>query len=141
MIIQIKLTCPNGADVCLARMRGVLDAIDATNAAGEPWPMLKEWERRLPSWFVAACGPETLDPVRPWIERSEEEKATIRAAPWSLPDWLHWLQPSEQCWRWVDAKILGHKALQVSLEVDGLPVALGAFEWLATASGATEIDR
>jgi len=58
---------------------------------------------------------------------------------WSLPNWLYWMEPSNSVWQWLRATLLTPVDLEVTLAVDGLPVALGAFKWLARTAGAERI--
>jgi hypothetical protein len=140
--IVMVLTCPAGAANCHARMREVLDCIEA---AGRSWPSLSEWERQLPGWFVGACAsPMSEKEAQDWLQRwrgmSKAEQARITEEQrWSLPDWLYWMEPSHSVWRWIRAKERSTTELEVTLAVEGLPVALDAFKWLARAAGAASI--
>jgi hypothetical protein len=140
--IGLTLTCSETAEECLARLREVLEPIEA---AREPWPALEEWERLLPEWFVASCArPMSPEEARSWVEQwrkmSPEEQSLANASQhWSLPDWLYWMEPSHLVWKWADGKVRTSQELEVFLEVDGWPVPLGAFEWLARAAGAKDV--
>ena len=137
--IHVLLTCPTGAAQCLTRLREVLEPFENI---GETWPTVQNWERVLPTWFTSACAiPMSSDEAQAsnerWRRMSQEERAALAAKErWSLPDWLYWMEPEQSVWRWVDATIKTPNELVVTLAVDGWPVALGAFEWLARAAGA-----
>jgi hypothetical protein len=76
-----------------------------------------------------------------WLEqwRSMPKEAHSKAADeqqrWSLPDWLYWMEPQQSGWRWAGATEQAPGELEVTLWVEGWPVALGAFKWLAKAAG------
>ena len=124
MELSLMLSCPDGAASCLLKLREVLDCVERP---GEAWPSVEQWERLLPTWFVAACAmPETEG-------QSENTK------PWSLADWLYWMEPDQSVWRWARATQHGSAVLEVVLSVEGMPVALGAFMWLARAAGAETV--
>lgn len=140
MRIDVTLSCRESAEACLERLREVLVPIEA---AREPWPVLVEWERLLPRWFVTACSvPMTQEEAQLWVERwrtlpPEQQAEASASKRWSLPDWLYWMEPGHLLWKWVGAEVRTSHELGVWLEVDGWPIALGAFEWLARAAGAT----
>ena len=84
---------------------------------------------------------EARDWLKKWRGMSRDEQARVSAnAVWSLPDWLHWMEPGNSVWQWARAKQRSDTELDVTLAVDGLPVALGAFTWLARAAGAAGIE-
>jgi hypothetical protein len=84
---------------------------------------------------------EALAYVERWRMMSEAEKCeTTKNQQWSLPDWLYWMDPKQSMWRWVDATLGTSTDLEVTLAVDGWPVPLGAFEWLARAAGAGDVQ-
>lgn len=141
--IVVVLTCPAGAADCLARMREVLDCIERPMTR---WPSSAEWERELPEWFVRACGrPMSDEEARDWLTRwrgmsREEQARASEDKAWSLPDWLYWMEPSNSVWQWTRAKQRSETELEVTLAVNGLPVALGAFTWLARVAGAAGVE-
>ena len=140
--VVMVLSCPAGAAHCLARMREVLDRVERV---GTRWPAVDQWEQDLPEWFVRVCAKPMSDAqAQAWLQRwqgmAQGEKARAsEEAPWSLPDWLYWMEPAQAVWRWVRAAQRNTHELEVTLAVDGLPVALGAFEWLARAAGAERV--
>lgn len=131
------------ADVVLDRCRAVLAVV--LDYSGPGWPGLKEWESLLPSWFVAACGPQgSREDAERWLAwwrtlgRADKARAESEQR-WELADWLYWLMPSERQWFWWDAEPLQDGALRVAVEMPGWPAALGALDWLLRAAGAAEV--
>jgi hypothetical protein len=70
---------------------------------------------------------------------AEERASATRARPWTLADWLYWLEPSERQWFWWDALVENSDTLRVVVEVSGWPTPLGALDWLLRAAGAAEV--
>jgi hypothetical protein len=144
LVIQLVLTCPDSADTCLRKLREVLEPIER---AGEPWPLLVQWEQALPRWFVAACSPPmSASEARAWMEQwramsPSEQSETVKNQKWSLPDWLYWMESPQSVWRWQRAIVRSPCELEVTLDVDGWPVALGAFDWLARTAGASNVSE
>ena len=140
--VVLVLTCPAGAAVCLARMRQVLDCVETARTV---WPALDRWEEVLPEWFVRACAkPMSDEEAQSWLHRwrgmSQAEQSRVsEEQPWSLPDWLYWMEPTQSVWRWARARQRSATELEVTLAVEGLPVALGAFKWLARTAGAERV--
>ncbi len=133
------LSCPEGATNCLHKLREVLDRVERP---GEVWPSVEQWEELLPTWFVEACAtPMSNEEADAWLLRWRQMPESERlqaedAKPWSLSDWLYWMEPSQSVWRWARATQRGPVELEVVLSVEGMPVALGAFRWLAQTAGA-----
>lgn len=123
-------------------MREVLDSVERATAR---WPSLDQWEHDLPEWFVRACARPMSDAeAQDWLQRwrsmpNAERSRVSEEQPWSLPDWLYWMEPSQSVWRWGRATQRTTVELEVTLAVEGLPVALGAFKWLARAAGAERV--
>lgn len=142
--IRLVLSCPHGAVDCLTRIREVLDTVVTARTSGV-WPSLGEWEKLLPSWFVLACASpmsteEADASMKRWRAMPDAEQARFsEQEQWSLPNWLYWMEPRHAVWKWVRAMQCGPTQLEVTLAVDGLPVALGAFKWLARTAGADRI--
>lgn len=140
--VVVVLSCPAGAADCLARMREVLDRIESV---GTRWPALDRWEQELPEWFVRACAsPMSDEEAQAWLQRwrgmsQAEQSRASEEKPWSLPDWLYWMEPAQSVWRWTRATQRNALDLEVTLAVAGLPVALGAFKWLARTAGAERV--
>lgn len=144
LLIQLVLTCPNGADACRRHLREVLEPIEQ---AGEPWPPAAQWEQALPQWFVSACPrPMSTTEAQVWLEQwrrmaGSEQAEAVEKQAWSLPDWLYWMDPEQSVWRWQDATERSASELEVTLSVGGWPVALGAFNWLARTAGASSVSE
>jgi len=144
MDVRFVLMCPEGAASCLARMREVLDCIDRLRGV---WPPLDRWRRELPAWFVGACAdPLTREQAQAWVERwremsPAEQVHAEETRAWSLPNWLYWMEPDQSVWRLAQAIHRSDTELEVDVAVDGRPVALGAFYWLARASGARSVEE
>jgi hypothetical protein len=140
--IRVLLTCPLGAAECLVKLREVLEAIEIAHATGATEA---SWQQNLPSWFITACAnPMSPDEAQAYVDRwrkmsKDEQAETTKNQQWSLPDWLYWMAPNQSTWRWIDARVTASNELEVTLSVDGWPVALGAFDWLARASGASVV--
>ena len=140
--IRVLLTCPTGATECLAKLREVLETIQT---AGDSWPAVERWEQVLPRWFVAACAnPMSAEEAQAYVERwrklsKDEQCEATKNQRWSLPDWLYWMEPEHSVWRWIGATLGTSHDLEVTLAVDGWPVPLGAFDWLARAAGADDV--
>jgi hypothetical protein len=127
----------------LERAREVLTAV-LTHIDG-PWPTIEQWKQLLPAWFVeSSAAGQSDEEVERWLERWRGLSAAERAReeslqPWTLADWLYWLEPHERQWYWWDAEIAGPDKLRVSVEVPGWPAPLGSLDWLLRASGADEV--
>jgi hypothetical protein len=143
MKIRVLLTCPAGASECLAKLQEVLEPIEQVGVA---WPTAESWERTLPHWFVSACAkPMSASEAEAYVARwrtmsREEQIEADKGEQWSLPDWLYWMEPKQSVWRWFGAAPTAPDKLEVTLTVEGLPVALGSFEWLARAAGASDVS-
>ncbi len=122
-------------------MRRVIE-VDASD-----WPTEEQWAERLPGWFVQACPPEqTEQEQQDWLAWWRSLDAAARAEaearqPWSLGEWLHWLQPDERQWFWWDDGVMdGPEAdVRVTVEVPGWPAPIAALTWLLRASGASSL--
>ena len=140
--VILTLTCPGSGEGCLAKMREVLDCVERVR---NPWPTLDQWEGELPGWFVRACAEPMSDAaaqawLQQWRRLSRAEQSRVeRQQRWSLLDWLYWMEPAHSVWKWARARQRSRTELEVTLAVEGLPVALGAFEWLARVSGAEDV--
>jgi hypothetical protein len=140
--MRLMLICSAGAAESLAKLRDVLQPIENTTGR---WPTVEEWEQVLPPWFVSASAPAmSPEQAKAWVERwrtmsKVEQSAAVGRQRWSLPDWLYWMEPDQAVWRWASATIRGPKELEVILEVDGWPVPLESFQWLAKTAGADDV--
>lgn len=142
MELTVMLSCPEGATNCLHKLREVLDRVEQT---GEAWPSVEQWGMLLPTWFVLACAaPISSEEAEAWLQRWRQMPESDRlqaedAKPWSLADWLYWMEPGQSVWRWARATQHGPVDLEVVLSVEGVPAPLGAFRWLAKTAGAKDV--
>lgn len=140
-LVRVVVSAPD-VQATIASAKAVLTAILDAPA---PWPSTEEWAGRLPAWFVSACAPEQTDAEKQqWLAwwrgldpaaRSEAEKAR----PWSLDDWLFYLEPDERQWFWWSAEAQDEHRGTVWVEVLGWPTPVGALEWLLRAAGAESV--
>ncbi|TWD73101.1 hypothetical protein FB561_6986 [Kribbella amoyensis] len=131
-------------EVLLGRCREVLAVV--LSYGESDWPSPARWAAVLPSWFLEACGPETSPAeaeewLRAWRLLTPDRQLEVEAEePWTLSDWLHWLQPGERTWYWLGARIRDPRVLVILLDVPGHPSPVGALDWLLKAAGATEVE-
>lgn len=143
-LVEVAVTTSGDSSDLLCRCREVLRAV--LEVAGSGWPPQDVWARRLPDWFVQGCAGEvSAEQDAEWLAwwRGLDGEARARAArerPWSLADWLHWLQPEERQWYWWDGVRQGPHKVLVLVEVPGWPVPLGALEWLLRVAGAEAVS-
>jgi hypothetical protein len=136
-------TCRGDSDRVGERAREVLRVV--LSQAHRQWPELSEWRRLLPSWFVESAAPEqSPEEVSQWLSwwrslPAEEQSRVTREKPWTLADWLYWLEPAERQWFWWDASVEDSDTLKVVAQVVGWPAPLGALGWLLRAAGAIEV--
>lgn len=140
-LVDVSIVTDRPAVEVVERARGVLRAV----ASMRPDEMSSPdgARRRLPDWFVAGCDPErSAEADERWLAwwRSLDPKARLRAAaehPWSLSEWLHWMDPGQRQWYWWDAHVDSARAATVTVEVAGWPTPLGSLEWLLRVAGAS----
>jgi hypothetical protein len=126
------LSCNRTAQQVLDRARDVMLVV---NEAGlkDDWPGLSYFEKALPAWFVSACLPAGEVPDKDDPERR-----------FPIDSWLHWAQPSERMWLWLNAEVLDSDRLLLDIDrigdpgMDGLPFGMW---WLFKAAGAREITE
>ena len=112
----------------------------------QPWPSPDTWAQVLPSWFVNRCAPEnTPEEHSAWHARwrglnQDRRMIEARTRPWSLSDWLHWLEPDERTWYWWHAATDGAREARIEVTVPGWPAPLGSLEWLLKACGAEYVE-
>jgi hypothetical protein len=134
-----------GVDACEVLDRARVVLFEVLRHSGPVWPTIEEWRSYLPPWFVTACAPEmSREDAERWREWRRGLGPADRARAesdrgWTLTGWLYWLTPSERQWFWWDAEVRQDATLQVSVEVEGWPAALGALDWLLQAAGAAEV--
>lgn len=122
-----------------AVMAGVL------GIAGTSWDPIAA-RASLPPWFVATCAPdmsavETEAWIAWWRTLPPEDQARAeRDLPWTVENWLSWIDPDVRQWRWWDASAEGPSSVVVRIEVREWPTAIGALEWLLKAAGATALS-
>ena len=141
-LVAVVAECGPPATEVLDRVREVLLAVDRTAQHG--WPADDAvWRTELPAWFVAFCAPEeTPEEAARWLAwwRGLEPEVRAREAaarPWSVADWIHWMEPSERQWYWWHGRAVQDQLLHLTLQVQGWPFPTGALEWLLRAAGAT----
>lgn len=128
---------------CLNRCREVL--IRVIDSARERWPSDDEWRFLLPPWFVrSSAAMRTQEELEDWLHlwrmKSAEERAKFEEeSPWTLPDWLFWLHPSERQWWWWQGEPTGIDSARVLLVVSGYPAPLGAIQWLIRVAGGHDL--
>jgi hypothetical protein len=60
-----------------------------------------------------------------WRSLPAAEQASVtQEKPWTLADWLYWLEPSERQWFWWDGLAEDADTLRVTVEVYGWPAPL-----------------
>jgi hypothetical protein len=142
ILIRVQLRCSNTSAKCLSRLEQVLAIVDAHRDA---WPPVEKWRVLLPQWFVESCvKPMSERDAAAWLVEwrkmtNEERMHSETTRAWSLENWLYLLEPHQRSWEWGCGIAVDLHTLEVKLCVDGWPAPLGAFAWLARASGATEV--
>jgi hypothetical protein len=125
----------------IAKATSVLEILDESSL--ERWPTLEEWRTLLPFWFVAACSPEmTPEEAETWLVRWQrltdaERRAEEAGKPWSLANWLYWMDPDRRGWWWWEYQ--QEPGLRVIVQVDEWPFPWGALAWLLRAAGAIDV--
>lgn len=138
-LVRMTATAPGSASTVLQRIRDVMRVL--LEHSGGAWPSEEEWRVILPHHFVrAAAAPRSHEEDELWLERwralpALDQAAAAEAAPWSLTDWLYWMEPASREWHWWRADHDGSTSLWIDVQVDGWPTALGSLHWLVRASG------
>lgn len=142
--IDVLLRCSGNAREVSERIHEVVRLFDASPS---PWPSEEGWKSVLPGWLLASFVPAKTEKEAEawyarWIELSPDERARESAnQKWSLDGWLYWLKPENRQW-WVNShEILDPNHLKIVLNIQGWPAPLLAFDWLASAAGASTIER
>jgi hypothetical protein len=127
----------------LLRVREVLSAAFSLGEGRE----LAEWARRLPAWFVRSHQPKGTEEeeqarIDAWRRLSPRQRAAWEAqTPWTLPEWVSWMPPSERSWRLWRLEALDRRIL-VELVAAEWPCGIGALSWVfRAAGGAPLIER
>jgi hypothetical protein len=143
-LLEVRVSSERAIVDVIARVKDVLRMVVSAPGGDEASPLFGSIE--LPEWFEAACAPEPIaEDEAKWLEwwRALEPEARARAAaekPWTVADWLHWMQPGERQWFWWDARIdAPHEAI-IRLEIHGWPTATGALLWLLRVAGASAVE-
>jgi len=142
--VEFVAVCPIDPCVVLERIRDILETVD--NAALADWPMLEQWRKLLPQWFLDASpneptGNEARNYLERWRTMSDEDQAVEDCnRPWPLAAWLYWLtRENRQCF-FGDAKSEPEiRQIAMVVLVEGWPVPWGALRWLFKAAGASTI--
>lgn len=99
-LVELAANCEGNAEQVAERTREILMQVLKEDTAN--WPTLEHWRKKLPHWFVEACGDELsrADAERfleSWHAMSDEEKAeNARTERWAVSDWLHWFLPANR---------------------------------------------
>ena len=142
-IAQLAVYCNGNAAEVLENAKAVMKVICSQCAQG--WSDDVDWNSLLPARFVSACAPEmTRERAEKLMKHlqtlsDEEQEAEYKKRPWSLDNWLYWLQPSERAWHWWDAQLEGSDRIIVSIAVESWPFGWGALTWLFRGSGAIDV--
>jgi hypothetical protein len=119
-----------------------MDVLLTVDDRADNWPSPEKWPRILPEWFVAKCAPEKSNAeASAWLARwqalsPEKQKEEEGRQPWSLLDWLYWLEPERREWFWWTATVKNPQEGVIELVVKAWPFPWGSFAWLMQASGA-----
>ena len=140
------MTADSGGDEpagVLTKVREVLRVVLLNTA--DSWPSVDRWRDVLPSWFVARCAPEqsqaeAAEWLKWWRSLPAHERAAAELArPWTLSNWIYWLEPVRREWFWWDGFVDEAGIVHVSVQVMGWPAPLGALDWLLRAGGAQNV--
>ena len=142
-LVEVMVGAPSGAGILLDRCRAVLAVVLPVS---EPdWPDLDGWRQRLPDWFIDGCAPERSEEESArWLTwwRSLKLEDRMRAAierPWTLSDWLAWMEPADRQWFWWDGNFRHPGEARVVVQVPGWPFALESLRWLLQVAGGDPI--
>lgn len=141
--VHLDVRCRGNAADVLNTAKGVMKAICLQCALG--WSEEADWKSLLPEQFVSACAPEmTREQADELLKRlkalsDEDRAAEAKERPWSLDNWLYWVQPSERLWQWWDAKVESSNRIVVTVAVESWPFGWGALTWLFRGSGAVDV--
>jgi len=136
-------TCRGDAEDVLARAKEVLRLV-AVQALGD-WPSEEKWRGILPGWFVDHFAPPMSEQeLAVWVARwsamspRKQEKAA-RERPWSLVDWLHWVEPANRNWWWRGGAARDSRTLIVEIDLEGWPASGAPLRRLLQAAGARKV--
>ncbi|MFD0526951.1 hypothetical protein ACFQ1I_06245 [Kitasatospora arboriphila] len=147
-LVRVRFTAADPARV-VAGARAVLRSVVGRT---DDWPAAEQWPQLLPAWFVRRCAPEPVEPepgappfdaeewLRQWRAMTPEQRAAADREPWTLSDWLHCFDPTEdggggdRGWWWWHAGTDGPGTGRVQVETTGWPFGSGSLRWLIEAA-------
>ena len=128
--VRIYVHAPSSAALVLQRATEVLACV--IRPPSESWPSQDDWQRLLPSWFVAACLPAT--------SALPAEVAGVEVERWTVDGFTYWFEPAQREWWWWDAELVSADDLIIRVAVTELQFPHQALEWLLWAAGATLVE-
>ncbi|MFE7647462.1 hypothetical protein [Streptomyces phaeoluteigriseus] len=152
-LVRVRFSAEDPAQV-IADARAVLTRV--VERMGD-WPAFARWPQLLPAWFLQRCAPEPVeaergdDPfdaeawLRQWRAMAPEQRAAAGQGPWTLSDWLHHFDPTEEgagddrSWWWWQAGTDESGGGWVQVATTGRPFGSGSLFWLIKASGGTDL--
>ncbi|MFK4694391.1 hypothetical protein [Streptomyces pristinaespiralis] len=151
-LVRVRFTAGDPAQV-IADARTVLTRV--VERTGD-WPAFELWPRLLPAWFVQRCAPEPMEPepgepfdaeawLRQWQAMTPQQRAAAGEGPWTLSDWLHCFDPTEEgagadrSWWWWHAGADESGGGWVQVATTGWPFGSGSLSWLIKAGGGTDL--
>ncbi|WP_234018576.1 MULTISPECIES: hypothetical protein [unclassified Streptomyces] len=150
-LVRVRFTAEDPGQV-IADARAVLTCV--VERMGD-WPACERWPQLLPAWFVQRCAPEPEDPEpgepfdaeawpRQWRAMTPEQRAAAGQGPWTLSDWLHCFDPTEEgagddrSWWWWHAGTDEPGSGWIQVATTGWPFGRGSLSWLIKAGGGTD---
>jgi hypothetical protein len=151
-LVRVRFTAGDPAQV-IADARTVLTRVVERT---DDWPASELWPRLLPAWFVQRCAPEPMEPepgepfdaeawLRQWQAMTPKQRAAAGEGPWTLSDWLHCFDPTEEgagadrSWWWWHAGADESGGGWVQVATTGWPFGSGSLSWLIKAGGGTDL--
>jgi hypothetical protein len=151
-LVRVRFTAGEPAQV-IADARAVLTRV--VERTGD-WPEFERWPQLLPTWFVKRCAPEATEPEpdepfdaeawqRQWQAMTPEQRAAANKGPWTLSDWLHCFDPTEEgagddrSWWWWHAGTDESGGGWIQVDTTGWPFGSGSLSWLIEAGGGTDL--
>ncbi|MEU4097009.1 hypothetical protein [Streptomyces sp. NPDC026673] len=150
-LVRVRFAAQDPVQV-IADVRAVLTCV--VERMGD-WPALERWPRLLPEWFVQRCEPEAMEPehgepfdaeawLRQWRAMTPEQRKAAGRGAWTLSDWLHHFDPTEEgagddrSWWWWHADT-DESGGWVQVATTGWPFGSGSLSWLIKAGGGTDL--
>ncbi|WP_371637376.1 hypothetical protein OG988_38070 [Streptomyces zaomyceticus] len=146
-LVRVRFSAGDPAQV-IAHARTVLTRVVERT---DDWPPYERWPQLLPAWFIQRCAPEPDEPFdaeawqRQWEAMTPQQRAAGGAGPWTLSEWLHWFDPTEEgggddrSWWWWHAGTDESGGGWVQVATDGWPFGSGSLSWLIEAGGGTDL--